>query len=214
MSFRVEAKMDNALRDLRSVHEQLSSGEAQRSLMKVVGVAAEGELRAWFIRRDNENPNKQGWPRQHFWQRIRRATAFDPSRTTTDTATITVSDPAFAAKLQGATIRPTEGRKFLALPMNAEAYGKTPRDGLIPGLFFLRSTAANGGFLVQHGGGAFDDRSANLVFFYRLVPQVTVPKDPEALPPLDQLGEKLGQVAQDFFARRGSSGAIPGGENS
>src|ERR1035437_8163482 len=162
--------------------------------MKNIGVRAEAELRGWFYKRDAENPNKMGWPRQHFWNRIAQRTAFDPSKTTENTATIAVADPALAAKVNGATIRPTPPRKMLAIPMNAEAYGILPRSGLIPGLFVFRSTHTNGAYLVRREGN--EKNFGNLTFYYRLVPEVTVPKDPSALPPTAELGAKLGETAQ------------------
>jgi hypothetical protein len=203
----VKARRDEASRDVALVHDLLTSPEAQRDLMKAVGLRAEQELRAWFVRRDSENPNKMGWPRQHFWSRIAKRTAFDPSKTTADSATVVVADPALAAKIDGATIRPTQGRRALTLPMNAEAYATgSPGDkehSRIPGLFVLRLTATNGAYLVKkEGTGKF----ANLTFYYWLVPQVTVPKDPQALPPAAQLGAALGATAQAFFRRHGPTG--------
>jgi hypothetical protein len=209
MSFIVNLTHDDASRDVAAVHAKLASPEQQRALMNVVGVRAEMELRAWWIRRDAENPNAMGWPRQHFWARIAKRTAFDPSRTTERAATVVVADPALNAKIHGAVIKPTntispvtgKPRRALALPMNAEAYGKLPSSGLIPGLFVFRS-ASGGAFLVKKEGSG---PTANLTFYYRLVPSVTVPKEPQALPPADQLGGALSETARDWYAQGGPS---------
>ena len=206
----VDIGRNEATGHLAELHEQLTSDSQKIAFMKAVGVRAEGELRAWFLRRDQDSPNKHGWPRQHFWTRIARKTAFDPSKTTPDTATVVVSDPALAAKVNGATIRPTgavspatgKPTQNIAIPMQAAAYGNWPRAGFIPKLFFLRKTNGNGGFLVTAEGTG---KSRQLTFWYRLLPEVTVPKDPQALPPKDTFGDALVDTAIDFFQRRGGS---------
>ena len=198
MSIQITLSRDDASGRVAAVHDLLATPEGKRSLMKVVGIEAEVQLRAWFFKRDAENPNAQGWPRQHFWARIGKRTAFDPAKTTDTTATVVVADPALAAKVNGATIKPIAPNKALAIPMQAAAYGVLPRSGLIPGLFVFRS-ATGGAFLVaKEGTGA----GANLTFYYRLVPQVTVPKDPQALPPTEQLGAALSLAADDFYRRQ------------
>jgi hypothetical protein len=197
-SFEIRLGRDEASAKVAQVHEALSPNQ-RIGLMQVLGVSAERELRAWFTKRDADSPNKKGWPRQHFWARIAKRTAFDPSETTSNTATIAVADPALAAKIYGATIRATGNpAKNLAIPMQAAAYGVLPRSGIIPGLFYIRKTNGNGGFLVARQG-------KDLTFFYRILPQVTVPKDPQALPPADQLGTALAATAESFF-RRNSGG--------
>lgn len=200
---KVDLRADGAFSQVREIYDKLSSSDQQRALMKNIGVRAEAELRGWFYRRDAENPNKMGWPRQHFWARIARVTAWDPAKTTENSATVVVADPALAAKIDGAIIRPIAPRQNLAIPMRPEAYGVMPRSGIIPGLFVYRSTTSNGLFLVRQGAGAsFGSQGANLEFFYRLVPEVTVPKDPQALPPPAALGEALAQTASAFFRRQ------------
>jgi hypothetical protein len=202
MSVTVTISRNDASRDVALVHDALKSPEQRKALMKVLGTRAESELRKWFFQLDHESPNKQGWPRQHFWARIGKRTAFDPSKTTPDAATIVVSDPALAAKVYGATIKPTQGRKALAIPLVAAAYGVQPRSGIIPGLFVFRRKDGNGAFLV-----ARDQKGGPLTFYYRLLSQVTVPKDPLALPPPALLGPALAGTAQAFF-RRHSPGGI------
>ena len=201
MSIRVALQRDDASARVHAVHDLLTTAEGKRGLMEVVGMRAGIELKNWFARRDAESPNKMGWPQQHFWLRIRSATAYDPSRTTDTTATVVVADPALAAKVNGATIKPTQGRKALAIPMNAEAYAVgspgDPASSRIPGLFVFRS-AAGGAFLVRKEGSG---PGANLTFYYRLMPQVTVPKDPQALPPVEQLGAALSATADSFYRR-------------
>lgn len=206
---------DEASRDVAEIHGKLTSPEQRLALMKNIGVRAEQELRAFWFKRDADTPNKMGWPRQHFWARIGKRTAFDPSKTTENTATVVVADPALAAKVYGATIKPTAGHQALTIPMNAEAYAAggpgDPEHSKIAGLFVLRVTATNGAYLVKkEGTGPY----ANLTFYYKLVPQSVVPKDPDALPSAEKLGAPLSETATAFFLRSaGSTGSPQGGKS-
>lgn len=203
MSVVVTLGRDDATKDLYKLHARIGTASGRRDLMSVLGIEAENQLRAWWIKRDGNSPNKHGWPRQHFWARIARATAYDSSKTTENTATVVVADPALAAKIYGATIRPTgaispktgKPTQNVAIPMQGVVYGSWPREDRVPGLFFIKKTNGNGGFLVARDGSG-----KGLIFFYRLLPEVTVPKDPQALPPSVQLGRALVDTATDFIA--------------
>src|SRR5438552_362344 len=76
---------DEASGAVAEVHAKLTSPAERTALMKVIGVRAEQELRVFWFKRDAESSNKMGWPRQHFWARIAKRTAFDPSKTTEST---------------------------------------------------------------------------------------------------------------------------------
>ena len=95
----------------------------RKPLHAVLGKRGEIEARAHFESRNSE-PNKQGWPRQQFWARIRTATAFTSADDSG--AVVTIADPAINQKIYGGTITPKEGT-YLALPAIAEAYGRSPR---------------------------------------------------------------------------------------
>ena len=182
---------------LAELHLQLSPAR-RPAFMGVLGKTGEKVYRQHFQTRETDSPNKMGWPRQHFWRRIKQATAYDPSRTTADTATIVVSDPALAAKIDGAVIRPTGGRRLLAIPMHRDAYGHRPSDGTIPGLIFVGGRFGQSMYLARRNG---QDRFGNLEFFYRLVPQAVVPRDPRALPERAQVGAALATAARAFLGR-------------
>ena len=172
----------------------------RRPFMGRLGKRAEVELRQHFRARDTE-PNKRGWPKQHFWSRLRRVTAL--SSWTDREAIITVADPALAAKIHGAVIRPVEA-KALAIPIHRRAYGVRPSSGLIPGLFVLRTKkgaylatseyqtrsgrkastkqalrAKYGGYKRQPSKIAFRQK---ITIYYKLVKSTMVPADPRALP--------------------------------
>lgn len=72
-----------------------------------------------------EEPNKLGGKRTNFWANVGRS-VLQPRPVNLNTIQIDVTHPAFRQKYLGGTIRP-KLRKWLALPANALAYGKSPR---------------------------------------------------------------------------------------
>lgn len=167
------------------------AGPRRRALMEVLGKTHERTSQDHFQAKNNR-PNKRGWPKQNFWASVRSSTSFRSA--SENTATIAVGEPGFRSHLFGATIRPRSGRRFLAIPMRAAAYGIMPSSGIIPDLFFIRSRAANGGFLARREGGA-------LRVYYRLLASVTIPRDPTALPPEQTSIENLTRAALLFLRR-------------
>jgi hypothetical protein len=188
---------DTATARLAELHAAIAPGRRQ-GLMNVLGRTAEKEYRSWFRTREMTSANKKGWPRQHFWARISRATAFSASQTTDSQATVVISDPAIRAKVRGAVIRPTGGRKALAIPLRAEAYGVRPSSGIIPGLFVVGGKAGRPAYLAKREAGGF----RNLTLYYRLVSSVTVPADPQALPDSSAVSRALVLAAAQFLLRK------------
>jgi hypothetical protein len=160
----------------------------RRRLLVQSGKDVANVLRGHFRRLDQRG-NKRGWPSQHFWgQRIRNATAFVGA--TDESATVTVADRAYLAKLYGGTIRPVEGR-MLAIPLRPEAYGA--RASSMDDLFVLRRIGK--AFLArrEQADTALRNRSGKresfrprskgaLTILYVLKASVTVPADPDAYP--------------------------------
>ena len=208
-AIQVKVLRDDATPRLRQLVQDFQS----RPFFAALGKRAEVVLKAHF-RAKGDVPMKKGWPSLHFWdRRVRNATNLT-SFTDRD-ATVTVADPAFAAKVFGATIRPKEAGA-LAIPLQAAAYGKQPSSGLIPGLFLLRTKRhaylvaygdADSGqhFLgyTKSGKARYSRDRAQLHFYYILLKQVTVPKDPTALPPDHQINDALLAEAESFARRKG-----------
>ena len=192
----VIAVKDHATEPLKRLHGSLAPSK-RAGLMAVLGRTGEKVYRAHFRKREMTTPNKMGWPRQHFWARIAKATAYDASKTTADQAVVAISDPALAAKIDGATIRPKAGRRMLAIPMRAEAYGIMPSSGQIPGLFLLGGKNGGALYLGKRDGGKFN----NLALYYRLVPKVVVTADPNALPRVADVSAELLQTAVSYINR-------------
>lgn len=176
----------------------------RRPLFAALGGALETELRKHFASRDAE-PNKPRWKKTHFWaRRIRRATAL--SSVTETSATVTIADPAMAARIKGATIVPVEA-KMLAIPLVEEAYGVLPRAKTIPGIFLLKtkfgSYLAKSEHTKAKKGKGRD--YAGFTLYWKLVNRVTVPADTNALPP--NLDKKMQIAAVDFLRSRGFDAA-------
>lgn len=173
----------------------------RRAMLGRLGKELEVQLKKHFAQRESDSPNKQGFPRSHFWSReVRAKTAlrsFDESQ-----ATVGIDSPAFAHKITGGTIRPGPGRRALALPMRPEVYGVLARANTIPGLFPIRSKILGKAWLATREGGA-------LRFYFRLVPSVFQAADPRALPPVEQLRAALetraNQELQRIVAQSGAA---------
>lgn len=128
-------------------------------------------LQSHFAEKETR-PNKQGWPKSHFWSQIRSSTL---TREVTDSgATVGIADGRFNTHYYGATISPTK-KQYLTIPLKPEAKGIYPGSGEIPGLFVLR--AKSGALLLAK------KEDGHLGFFYLLKKHVVIPVDPTALPP-------------------------------
>jgi hypothetical protein len=168
-------------------------GPQRRSMLARLGAELELQLKRHFTARDQEG-NKRGWPRSHFWIREGRNKTALRSITNTS-ALVGVASVEIAHKLRGGTIRPGPGRRALALPLRAEAAGVLPRAGTIPGLFVLRSKAVGKLFL------ATTEPSGALRVFWKLVPSVTQEKDPRTLPPVADIRAALEVRAEKEMQR-------------
>ena len=188
---------DRATPLLTRLYDRVAPGRRQ-PLLRVLGRRLEHSLRKHFQTRDAEG-NKRGWPRSHFWNRLRRATAF--AGATDSAAKVTVADPALAQKVHGGTIRPIQA-KALAIPLRAEAkVAGRPSARLIPGLFILKS-ARGGVFLARR-----EDRALRL--YYKLVKSVTQQADPRALPLRHLVLADLHAATTSFLKRDVKRGLAP-----
>jgi hypothetical protein len=183
--------VDLATPRLQAILRDLAPAQ-RRPMMIRLGKQLEVELKAHFAAREQEG-NKRGFPRTHWWAReVRGQTALRSA--TGEEAVVGIASRQFAFRLRGGTIKPGPGKRFLAIPLRPEASGVLPRAGTIPGLFFIRSKALGKGWLAAQEGAA-------LRFYYRLVPSVTQKADPRALPPLEQLRAALQAKAEQELAR-------------
>lgn len=207
----IEIRLDD--RASPEVQARAAQLKHRKPLHAAMGQAVAVELRRRFLALDQQG-NKRGWPRQHFWgRRVRAATAF--AGADDEGASVVVASREFLYKLRGGTIRPGGGRKFLAIPLRAEAAGKMPRANLIPGVFFLRTQ--RGAFLaVREGAGAVVKRlgrgrvrrsggartTGALRLLWKLVPSVTQVADPRAQVAVAGLAPVAMERARLYLERR------------
>lgn len=89
------------------------------------GVA--NRLRDHFALLEQTNPNRRGFPRQHFWADV-RGTVTQPRETAPGTVQADVTHLAIRQKVSGGEIKPTPGHKYLTIPEHPDAYGRRARE--------------------------------------------------------------------------------------
>jgi hypothetical protein len=179
------------------------------------GVA--NKLRDHFAELEATRPNKMGFPRQHFWARIRKAVGNPVLEG--DVATVTVADVAFRQTLEGGTIRPGPDKEFLTIAASPESYGKRARE--FSGLQFAYAEDPNNpgtvrpALIAQRAVSTliqFGKRKAKAVAstlgllpLYWLVREVTQAPTPGAVPTDAELQQAAAgganEWAQNVFAR-------------
>ena len=189
MNLKINITRDTAGPALSRLIESL---KRRRPLNAALGKRAELELRDHFLLR-NEEPNKKGWPKQNFWNRIRTATAV--SAINEEGATVSVADPAFAQKYYGGQITPKES-KYLAIPAIASAYGKSPLSlpELVPIVRFLDGSRRAIALGTRKTEGFIHNVET---IYYWLVKQVNQDKDPEAFPDAQRFKDALLEETRD-----------------
>jgi len=179
---------DTATPRLKQLYARVAPGR-RRPLMRRLGKVLEVALREHFKDRNlgSEATSKRarkGFPQAGIWNRIRQQTSL--AKVTDDSAVIAIGEPAMKPKLFGAHIRPGPGKQYLAIPLKAVVYGKSPRGNPVPGLFFKK-------FRDKAYLAASDDDGLRV--YYRLLRSVRIPRDPKAMPPATHLSARLENVA-------------------
>lgn len=171
LKFTVKMRAGEDARRIERLAAKLS--DAQK-LNAAVGRGFERTLRRHFRELD-KRPNRRGWRKSHFWEKIAADTVFagaDDNRAVVSIGSD--SGPKFAAKVFGARIRPKGGKKFLAIPAIEARYGVSPSSLDKSELQFCRTR--RGGLLgVIRADGTMQ-------VHYWLVRKADTPRDPDALP--------------------------------
>ena len=107
-------------------------------------------------------------------------------------ATLTIAKAGIGRATHDVTIKPGAGKKFLTIPLTAEAYGQ--RAYRMNNTFFLRSKAGKL-FIARQNSGA---RGGSLVLLYLLVRSVFQKKDETLLPPMERI-RKVAQLAAESY---------------
>ena len=171
LKFTVKAAEGVSLKQIEALQKKLSD---TKGLNTAVGKAFEKTLRTHFRSLDRR-PNKRGWKKSHFWQKIASDTVFAGADESKAVVAIgNSSGSKFAAKVFGARIRPKSGKKFLAIPAIEARYGVSPSSLDKNELQFLRTR--KGGLLGQIRA------DGTMQVHYWLVRKADTPRDPQALP--------------------------------
>ena len=138
--------------DARRIERLAAKLSDAQKLNAAVGRGFERTLRRHFRELD-KRPNRRGWRKSHFWEKIAADTVFagaDDNRAVVSIGSD--SGPKFAAKVFGARIRPKGGKKFLAIPAIEARYGVSPSSLNKNELQFRRTR--RGGLLRRHNAGS------------------------------------------------------------
>lgn len=155
------------------------------AIHKVMGVAAIRLVKDGFTVLAHEQRNPFGRPPM-FWKRMNRATRWELSATGADV----VMPREVAQRYYGGTIRPTGGRKFLAIPLVKEAYRRAPRT--FTDLDLIITEDNKRGFLVRRA-----EKKTTLM--YALVRKVTQAGNRGVLPGADVMGPALRQSVREYL---------------
>lgn len=197
---------DDASWRLKRFEERLENPAVFR---EDLGRRLANDLREHFRQRQMEGPrNRLGASSSGFWNEIR--SSVNDGEVVSDGVQVTISDPRFAQKYFGGTIKADD--KLLAIPARTEAYGKSPRLFSNLKAVFFRSGA---GALVSEEPGSARAKGEKRIggktekergrvegmVFYWLVEEVTQAADPEALPGADAILRGLMDTAEKHAAR-------------
>lgn len=162
-------------------------GDKQK-LHDLMARSAAKAVRENFVEMAKTERNPYGRP-STFWARMRRGVS-----TFSDSVRAVVRMPyEIGLRYHGGTVRPTGGRKALAIPAAAESYGKAPR------------SFADLVFVPLHRGGLIGlliKPGKPLQVLYRLVAQATIRPKPEVLPTDQAFRSAIAGDLQQYLSRR------------
>lgn len=171
LKFTVKAAKGAQVEQIEALQKKLFNA---KGLNTAVGKAFEKTLRTHFRSLDRR-PNKRGWKKSHFWQKIASDTVFAGADESKAVVAIgNSSGSKLAAKVFGARIRPKSGKKFLAIPAIEARYGVSP-SSLDKSELQFRRTLRGGLLGVIRADGTMQ-------VHYWLVRKADTPRDPDALP--------------------------------
>lgn len=192
-----------------------------RALNAALGNRLADELQDHFRARNRE-PNKMAAVKTNFWSDVASATKVE---TITDHGvTVVVADVRVRVHVFGGTIVPTNGRKFLTIPLVKDARGMRvaeyeSKSGhklfRLPGTRVLAEKSASGDrslVAISRGtirgkGGVYRKvgvgARAQIRVVFALAERVTIKQDPRALPPTQAIIAALTETGNEFLAGLG-----------
>lgn len=181
-------------------------------LALVGGRGAANEIRAHLAGLESTRPNKQGWPRQHFWAKARRSV--QAPRLAGGGAIVSLTHPGIGLRYFGGTTRPI-ARKYMTIPATEEAYGHSAREfsnlrfgfaenrfgNLAPALIERDHTALSFGRKRKDGTRGISGKSRGGRTFYWLVKRAFHPADSTVLPTPEALSSAAVNAVTGVVAR-------------
>ncbi len=191
----------NLFDGLTPTQKALLEGIRGPGMITAASRAMAGFLRNWFAGLEETRPNKQGFPRQHFWADVRRSVQ-NPVVADPTFASVSITHRALRQRIEGGVIRPGAGKKYLTIPATEAAYGHVAREfnnlhfgfaenkygNLAPAL--IENTYQKIAFGRKRKDGTRkatpgEERGGKV--FYFLARQVYQAPDPTVLPPNEQV---------------------------
>jgi hypothetical protein len=177
------------------------------ALNRQIGRGVAGLFSDHFRYLDATRPNALGGNRTHFYGDAAKAVSSDGDN---EGATITVAQQGIRQRLQGGTIRPGAGKKYLTIPARAEAYGRRARE--FHDLKFVKLKNGRGmlvageltgltGKMNKKGEVVERPGTEDGVVMYWLVPSVVQKADPSVLPPGAAIRGMVQHVIDQAFYR-------------
>ena len=119
MSITVQiSTQDGATPAIEAIRGELSRDDVR----KAMGFSVAEALKAHFFKLDDERANKMGGKRTNFYGQAARGV--QQPQMESDGFSVSINQVGIAQRYFGGTIVPTEGKKYLTIPANAEAYGR------------------------------------------------------------------------------------------
>jgi len=159
------------------------------------------QLKSHFRKKDRTGANKLSDRRSHFWQQVAQSVS-QPEQTGFNAVSVSITDPRFAQKLFGGTIR-AKNAEALTIPVEERAYGRTAAT-------FERETGLKL-FLVKTGNSGLEDavlavkedpKAKMFTVEYLLTKSVTQSADPDALPQKAALEQAILARSQRMLDRQ------------
>lgn len=179
------------------INRVLAMARNPRAVM--LGAAREGgnRLKRHFRDKDRKEPNRLGGRRTHYWLNVDRSVSTPVAEASGRTVVINITDPTFAQKVFGGTIRAKRVRN-LAIPQSPDAHGRAPA-------VFERETGLKLIFIRNNGAGLLATKrglSQILQVEYLLTPSVEQKPDPSALPAEPAFTNAVVERAQKIVDRQ------------
>ena len=183
--------------DISGVVSRIRAAASPETLRGAYKAAADGvaDLVVKHFRMRGAKPSSNpGWPKSNFWGDASETENY-AVRDDDEGGSVTFSKEGVALRLHGGTVRPTGGKKFLAIPVNRLVATMWPSEYTGEGnkIFQWRSKTGNR-FLAESDG-------KNLRLLWLLKEQTVHQPDPTVLPRNDELQTAATEAAEIALRR-------------